>query len=461
MQEGSHSYIFYIMEQKKTNAFILFGRAFKNAKKDFWVSIQVLFWVTVVLTIIFWWVEHIAQPEEYGNPWNAFVWAVTRYIGDPGHFAGNGPITLTGRYIDTFIGILKILIFAVPAGLVANGFRKAMEDEKRERHLEDCRNRIRISFKRQLNKETRYRVVPRRVSIISLQAKKGMKENDIIDTVAKFDEFRLRNLADSQMANEHPLDRLVIEMLPLDQKTVDGFDIVRTSYGIKIDRKSNITIIAPTAAGENSIGHTAYYTAQFGGFNYVSREFRDADEPVSYYTLEGGKDEWEKPLVDFVEDIKALSRGKEHWNIMLIASDNVYDTLFHFIHRTNEKSGLSSSILDEEKLNHLYSAFADKMKKEYDYLCDLDEKYRPVGKKNIGVITGGGIENNAFTIRISYSVITWSPKSAPFIVDMAKILKQYLEAPERSQFEENPSWKMKGCGYGENEDNLLQNKKNK
>ena len=102
---------------KKTNAFVLFGRAFKNAKNDFWVSIQVLFWITIVLTIIFYWVEHTAQPQEYTNPWLAFVWAITRYIGDPGHFAGNGPITLTGRYIDTFIGILKILIFAVPAVL--------------------------------------------------------------------------------------------------------------------------------------------------------------------------------------------------------------------------------------------------------------------------------------------------------------------------------------------------------
>ena len=99
-----------------------------------------------------------------------------------------------------------------------------------------------------------------------------MSERDIIDTVTKFDEFRLRNLATSQTAAEHPQDRLVIEMLPLDQQTVDGYKIERTSYGIRIKRGSNVTIIAPTAATENSIGHFAYYLAQFGGFNYVSRE---------------------------------------------------------------------------------------------------------------------------------------------------------------------------------------------
>jgi len=437
---------------KRTNSFVLFGRAFKNAKNDFWVSIQVLLVATFVLALIFYVVEHTAQPEEYENPWDAFVWAITRYIGDPGKFAGKGPVTLTGRYIDTFIGILKILIFAVPAGLVANGFRQAMADDKRKRHLEECRMKIRKSFRRILNKKTQYRVIPRRMPIITLQAKKGMNEKDIIDTVTKYDEFCLRNLATSQTAAEHPQDRLVIEMLPLDLQTVDGFDIVRTSYGVKINRNSNVTIISPTAASENSIGHFAYYLAQFGGFNYVSREFiTDVDEPVSYYTIDGKENEWELPLIDFVNDIKAMSLSNEKWNIVLVSSDNIYDTQFHFVHRANEKSGLSQTTLDEERFNELYSAMAEKMHEEFEYLSDLDEKYRPVGKKNIGVITGGGTTNNAFTLRVSYSVTTWTDSALPIVVEIAKAIKLHLEAPERNQFEELPSWKLKGCGYGENE----------
>ena len=419
---------------ERTNSFVLFGRA------------------TFVLALLFYFVEHTAQPEEYKNPWDAFVWAITRYIGDPGKFAGKGPITLTGRYIDTFIGILKILIFAVPAGLVANGFRQAMADDKRKRHLEECRMKIRKSFRRILNKKTQYRVIPRRMPIITLQAKKGMNEKDIIDTVTKYDEFCLRNLATSQTAAEHPQDRLVIEMLPLDLQTVDGFDIVRTSYGVKINRNSNVTIISPTAASENSIGHFAYYLAQFGGFNYVSREFiTDVDEPVSYYTIDGKENEWELPLIDFVNDIKAMSLSNEKWNIVLVSSDNIYDTQFHFVHRANEKSGLSQTTLDEERFNELYSAMAEKMHEEFEYLSDLDEKYRPVGKKNIGVITGGGTTNNAFTLRVSYSVTTWTDSALPIVVEIAKAIKLHLEAPERNQFEELPSWKLKGCGYGENE----------
>ena len=440
-------------KSKKTNAFVLFGRAFKNARGDFWVSIQVLLIITFFLALLFYFVEHTAQPVEYKTPWDAFVWAATRYIGDPGHFAGNGPITLVGRYIDTFIGILKILIFAVPAGLVANGFRKAMEDDKHRLHMETCRERVRKAFTRILNKKYQYRAIPRRVSLVTLQAKKSMSEKDIIDTVKTFKEFRLRNLANSQTAAERPQDRLVIEMIPLADRSVDGYVIEHTSYGIKIDRGSDVTIVAPTAAGEIGIGHFCYYLAQFGGFNLVSREFiKDVDDPVSYYTLQEEENGWEDPLKAFVKDIRDLSGDKGKWNLFLLSSDNVYDTQIHFISRASDKTtSLSHTVLDNNKADALYSKLSTDMKEAYGYLCDMDEKYRPVGNKNIGIITGGGTANNALTIRISYGVTTWSDTSIPVIVDMAKDIKQLLEKPERSEFMALPSWKERGCGYGESE----------
>lgn len=449
--------------QSIPQAFVLFGRALKNAKRDFWISIQVLFWVSLALSILFYVVEHSAQPDEYQNWWQAFVWTLTRYIGDPGHFAGDGPITLTGRHIDSIIGILKILIFAVPAGLVANGFRKAMEDERKAKHLQECRLKIQKSFRRGLSKSDiekkspMYCVIPRRISPATLQAKKGMTENDIIEAVSTFDEFRLRNLAGSQIASEHPQDRLAIEMLPLNKETVDGCDIDRTTYGIKINRHSNVTIVAPTAATENSIGHFAYYLAQFGGFNLISREFvTDVDEPVSYYKIEGKREDWEKPLSDFVDDIKDISGSGEKWNIVLAAADNVHDTQVHLVHNTIAKCDVPTTTLDEEKLHNLFGEIAETLKVNYQLSADLDEKYKPVGNKNIGVIAGGGSKNNAFTIRLSYSIITWSDFWLPVVVDMAKTIKYHLELSERQLFVDEPSWKNKGKGYGYGEGDFYQ-----
>ena len=428
----------------------LFKTAFKNTRRQIYVSSIFLVAITCVLTVILYLAESRMDPN-FGL-WDAIIWPYEKYLGDPGKVVDDPLMSPIGKIIGTLVGIMGVAIFAVPAGLIGSGLTDAMDEEKRDRHLEECRERIRKSFRRVLNKKTQYRVTARRIPVITMQAKKGITENDIIDTVMKFKEFRLRNLATSQTAAEHPQDRLVIEMLPLDTKTVDGFEITHTQYGIKIDRGSLVNIIAPSAATENSIGHFAYYLAQFGGFNYVSREFvTDVDEPVSYYVIDGKETDWEQPLIDYISDIKKLSADKKQWNIVLVSSDNVYDTQFHFVHRANEKSGLSSTTLDEEKFMGLYADMAAKMQEEFGYLSDLDEKYKPMGKKNVGIITGGGSANNAFTLRVSYSVTTWTDTPVPIIVEMAKVIKKHLEKPERSQFEEHPSWKKKGCGYGENE----------
>ena len=427
----------------------LFKTAFMNTRRQICVSGIFLVAITCVLTVFLYLAESRVDPNF--SFWDAFIWPYEKYLGDPGKVVDDPLISPIGKFIATLVGIMGVAIFAVPAGLIGSGLTDAMDEEKREKELDEYRVRMRKSFRRVLNKKTQYRVVPRRVPVISLQAKKGMSEKDIIDTVSKFKEFRLRNLAASQVASEHPQDRLVIELLPLDEQTVDGYIIEHTDYGIKINRHSNVTIITPSAATENSIGHVGYYLAQFGGFNYVSREFvTDVDEPVSYYKIEGERKEWEKPLQKFVDDIRQLSEDSQHWNIILVSSDNVYETQFHFVHRAKEETGLSHTTLDEDWFLELYAAFSEKMKAEYEYLSDMDQEYKPVGNKNIGVIAGGGTKNNAFTLRISYSVTTWSSSSAPIIVDMAKVIKQYVEKPERSTFEDEPSWKDVGCGYGTN-----------
>ena len=264
----------------------LFKTAFMNTRRQICVSGIFLVAITCVLTVILYLAESRVDPNF--SFWDAFIWPYEKYLGDPGKVVDDPLISPIGKFIATLVGIMGVAIFAVPAGLIGSGLTDAMDEEKREKELDEYRVRMRKSFRRVLNKKTQYRVVPRRVPVISLQAKKGMSEKDIIDTVSKFKEFRLRNLAASQVASEHPQDRLVIEMLPLDEQTVDGYIIEHTDYGIKINRHSNITIITPSAATENSIGHIGYYLAQFGGFNYVSREFvTDVDEPVSYYKIEG------------------------------------------------------------------------------------------------------------------------------------------------------------------------------
>ena len=120
----------------------------------------------------------------------------------------------------------------------------------------------------------------------------------------------------------------------------------------------------------------------------MSREyFIEVDDPASYYTIQGDENEWEAPLKAFVKDIKDFSSDKGKWNLFLLSSDNVHDTQIHFVSKTNAKTGLQHAVLDTEKTEALFSKLSEDLKGAYGYLCDMDDKYRPVGSKNIGIIS--------------------------------------------------------------------------
>lgn len=424
----------------RVNSFVLFGRAFKYARRDFWVSIQVLFWITLALTIVFYYVEHTAQPEEYSNPWQAFVWAVTRYIGDPGHFAGNGPVTLTGRYIDTFIGILKILIFAVPAGLVANGFRKAMDEEKRRQQLLMFSDRLHKAFRRKQDRYTKLKVVPRFVSIADIQARQRMDVKDILDTIDFCGDFRLRNLATTQTITEHPQDRLVVEQFPLQ---------CPTSYGCRIDRQSDITIVSTSSTSECGIGHFAYYLALYGGFNYVSREYeQNPDMPRSYYLV--SDEEAEPQLQAFLSDLRAMSGNGRKWVIFLLsasgADEPIHPTQFHFVHQVQQKLGIQpTTTMQEELFRQLYDQMSTMLERDFALKSDLDEYYKPVGKNNVAVRIGAGKTCNAFTLRTAFSVTVWDDRNIAILRRMADVINECIGTEQAAV--NDGSWKSDGFGY--------------
>ena len=440
---------------KRTNSFVLFGRAFKNAKNDFWVSIQVLFWITLVLAIVFFFVEHIAQPKEYSNPFQAVVWAFTRYIGDPGHFAGNGPVTLTGRYIDTIIGILKILIFAVPAGLVANGFRKAMADDKRECELSELSKKLHQTFRRIQDPHTLYKIVPVKKSLVTIQADQRIDTKDILDAVDNSKDLRLRNMASTYSMNEEPQDRLVVEMFPLTEGN---------PYGCFINRNSNVTIVSTSSVSEMGTGHFAYYLALYGGFNYISKEIEvNQDAPVSYYNIDKEqidnlKDAEDRhPLKQFLSDIQSLANTDKHWVVFILSTSKICPTQLHFIHKMNKSAGSTpTTVIHEEQFMSMYRE-VEQMLKDADYplsadaegysplSSDLDEYFRPAGAKNIATYLQGGTNINAFTLRIAWKLTARDNRSVSIARRLAEIVANRLG--DKPFEEKKTEWKSSEEGY--------------
>ena len=165
------------------HSFRLLKKAMSSKADEMWVSLQFLVIVTLMLSFVLFFYEHNAQPEVYDNGFTSVVWAFAQYIGDPGGFADTPPITLVGRIIACIIGVLGIAIFAVPAGLIGAGFSEAMEDEKQSEKTKKNIKKLQVAFERKLDRPTGFQIMPQHISVCDLQARMGLKVDDIFDAV--------------------------------------------------------------------------------------------------------------------------------------------------------------------------------------------------------------------------------------------------------------------------------------
>ncbi len=404
----------------------------KSTRHEMWVSVQILVVATLVLSLLLYLVEHRAQPEVFRNYWDALLWSFMGYIEDPGEFAQYAPVTFWGRVLKIMCAIVNIAIFAVPAGLLGGGFSDAIADDKRERELDEYKGRLMKAFHRKQDRYTKYRVAPRYVSPVDIQAAQQIDTKDIIDAVRHSDAFRLRNLASAVPSDRNPHDRLVVETVP-----TEGL----TAYGCCIDRGSRVTIVAPTAAGEVAMGNFAYYLALYGGFNYVSKERdEDSDSPRSYYLVDDATTTVEGQYLD---DLRRVARGG--WVIFVIAADSVHPEALHFVTAIQPKLNAgASTVIDSGRFDELYARVSADMAGDFGLESERDTRYLPAGKKNVAMRIGGGRECNAFTLRVDWAIAAFDDRHITIAATLARDFVSIL-TPDHSP--DPTAWKEPGYGY--------------
>lgn len=458
------------MITKYGKSFRLLFQAARNCRHDMWQALQLLLLITFVLAIFFYAVESYAQPAEYGNPLKVIVWALTQYIGDPGSFAGPGPVTFAGRLIATIIGIIKILIFAVPAGMIGSGFSQAIKDDSRLKKFYSDREKIRKCFMRTQCRHTHFKVTVPYKSLVSLQVELGMNDNDIISAVSNSasDDLRLCNLADTYSMDKNVPDKLVIEHFPLQGKAQDGVEMIKTSYGCKIDRKSNVTIVSTGSNQELGNSHFAYYLSLYGGFNYISREFGKG----SFYILDE-KTQYDTKFKNFKKDLEELSGSnkKKAWTIFILQVPRDLKSQISFVHQILPKYqmefGFTKTVLEEneevfmsayKKVTDMLEFGGDTDKGGYAFNkgelsepeplhADMDTSFRGIGKRNIGMQIGAGYITNAFTLRIAAKIIARDRINIPIAARMAEIFRTTFE-PDKPFDARNHNKICKEDGFG-------------
>lgn len=423
-------------------SFRLLQEAFSSKSKEMLISLQFLVIVTLMLSFVLFFCENAVQPEVYNNGMRSVVWAFAQYIGDPGGFADTPPITFPGRIIACIIGLLGIALFAVPAGLVGAGFSEAMDNESHKERIRKNIEKLKIAFERKLDRPTGFQIVPQHLSICDIQARMGMKTDDIIDAVEVSKCFRLINLAVTQTIDEHPNDKLAIE-----------YFLLNRPYGYCIDRGSKITIVSPSSLADPCIGNFSYYLALIGGFNYISREIGELRPYRSYYSF-ADRNNHEENLPLYMEDLERLTSREDSWTLTpLVASganEPAYPTIFHFSAggaKGDERFEGENLIVQDMAA---YKAFYDDLSKELEVKFAMPsdhQRYHNLTSPNLFARRfneGQGCKNN-IVLRIAWSACLWDSRRIAIAKTIADAANRHFDGDVVKEYDSE--LKIKKSGY--------------
>lgn len=414
----------------------LLKEAIYDKRRELLISMQFLVVITLILSVILFYAEHDAQPDNYDNGFSSVMWAFAQYIGDPGGFAANPPITVGGRIIACIVGLLGIAIVAVPAGILGAGFTEAIETEARKKELAENREKLRLSFERKLDRPSGYQVVPPYRTLAHIQSRQEMTADDIINAIKETPGYRLVNLGATIPVDRNPQEILAVEHF-----------FYNKPYGCLVDRNSKVTIVAPASFADDCTGIFAWYLAEIGGFNFISREFGAKAPYKSFYAPGNGDAE---NLQEYLSDIETLAKRDGSWIVTSLvasgANEPEYDTQVHFGTGTSKgDESVGSLIADKESYRRFYAALAAALKEQFGIHTD-NGRYHSTTSPNLFMHRiEKGVNCNFLVMRVAWSAMLWSGDRIRLAQTIAEYINRDLLALPGNPA--NPKLKVKDIGF--------------
>ena len=110
-----------------SDALTAIGEVFRSKAQQMIASIFFVFIILILASLLIYYAEHDAQPEQFGNAFSGLWWAVATLT-----TVGYGdiyPITPIGRILGAIIAILGIGMVAVPTSILSAGFMETLEKQ--------------------------------------------------------------------------------------------------------------------------------------------------------------------------------------------------------------------------------------------------------------------------------------------------------------------------------------------
>ena len=256
--------------------------AIKNKGKELILSMQIVVFLTVILSALLYHIENIAQPENFGDIIDAFVWSLSKFIGGVGGYGDFEPITFWGQVMATIVGLLGIALFAVPAGIIGAGFVEEIEEIKRN---EDNvkKNKLLLSAfefehmakaKQSKKKVGLEHIRKRKFKFSDAELRLMLSREDVIRIASEGHGINLRNVK---------LDGEIYEM-------IEGFYENR-NYGTCTNKNTNYTVISNLSASQPFLGHFTYAVSEYLKSNYISSEKVSGSQFIPKYKINLSKNQ--------------------------------------------------------------------------------------------------------------------------------------------------------------------------
>ena len=350
-------------------------------------------------------IENEAQPQAFSSIPQTMWWAVSALT-----TVGYGdvyPITVAGKILGSFIALLGIGLFALPAGIISSGFMQEINQQARLNIALHNARKITNAFYNTWISLNGYPTTHRVIDLITLKSRLELSEEDIFDAIQKDPSLRIRYKKNTK--TERFYNTLVIEHYEFNR-----------SYGCYINRGANITIISPMSYAEQSIGHFTSHLANYINADYLSNErYGEQHDPnvdyaFSFSTNEAYTNEnienVPQAFLDFKKDIKDVIQTNEI--VFLIKSSNQQEEFnFHFGGKTGDNSFQipNSTFRDLDVLADFYEKLAENYKEAgFDYRFVLHKYHNITLDYSIHQYIWKYTGVNVITIYINNDLIEWT-----------------------------------------------------
>jgi voltage-gated potassium channel len=311
--------ILKLMNLVKSHSLII--NAMKNKKHELNISMQVVLLITIILSAILYFVENPTQPENFSSITDAFLWSLSKFIGEIGGYGDFAPVTISGKILATFVGILGIAIFAVPAGIIASGFVEEIELIKKSEDDENFYNKISSGFSSEH-------------LVTYIRAKKKLGLDHIRRKFFMLNDVKFKmNIPESNILSIAEMERGVRirnYMKEGKEYTVVEFFKDDSPYGTFSNRGSRITVISTHSKDQPFLGHFSYALSEYLNANYLSVEKYsvtdfDAEKNVDFainnaYLKETGC----QAIESFKQDLEIVSKNNQ-FTILVRAAGSKFD----------------------------------------------------------------------------------------------------------------------------------------